>query len=309
MPHDNTTPPLQNCHLHSICEQPVSQKIHLTHFPKTNHKSKNGFTLVELSIVLVVIGLIIGGVMVGKDLIFAAEIRQQVKQIEQYSLAYNTFKLKYGCMPGDCANATSFFTSSTNGNGNGKLENTYIDDNGSLSYDADGYFDYEQAAFFQHLILSNFIQSDNSLATLGYPEPTLTHKQGQGFIAASNFNLTAPDNAALATSQQDDYFALNKWRAGLYFSLGDTSGAVPGLKNDKYGIFTPIVTYALDLKVDDGKPQTGNFRGGTIEWTATGDGGYCLSPTPPSLPVAAGLGTEYNLNETRKQCIFAWKLE
>ena len=45
---------------------------------------KTGFTLVELSIVIVIIGLIVGGVLVGQDLIKSAEIRSQISQIEQY---------------------------------------------------------------------------------------------------------------------------------------------------------------------------------------------------------------------------------
>lgn len=46
-------------------------------------KNQSGFTLIELSIVLVIIGLIVGGVLVGRDLIKAAEVRAQVSQIEK----------------------------------------------------------------------------------------------------------------------------------------------------------------------------------------------------------------------------------
>ncbi len=71
---------------------------------------KSGFTLIELSIVLVIIGLIIGGVLVGKDLIKAAEIRSTIGQYEKYKTAVNTFKLKYSGLPGDLlsTNALSF---------------------------------------------------------------------------------------------------------------------------------------------------------------------------------------------------------
>ena len=62
--------------------------------PKS-HKSA-GFTLIELSIVLVIIGLIIGGVLVGRDLIAAAQVRAQISQIEKYQTAVNTFRGKYG---------------------------------------------------------------------------------------------------------------------------------------------------------------------------------------------------------------------
>ena len=60
-----------------------------------------GFTLIELSIVLVIIGLIIGGILVGQDLIKAAEVRGQLGQIEKYNTLVNAFRGKYGYLPGD----------------------------------------------------------------------------------------------------------------------------------------------------------------------------------------------------------------
>ena len=62
---------------------------------------KHGFTLIELSIVLVIIGLVTGSVLVGRDLIRASEVRAQITQIEKYQTAVNTFKGKYGYLPGD----------------------------------------------------------------------------------------------------------------------------------------------------------------------------------------------------------------
>ena len=69
---------------------------------------REGFTLIELSIVLVIIGLLVGGVLVGRDLIVAAQVRQQISQIEKYNTAVHTFQLKYNCLPGDCKNAADF---------------------------------------------------------------------------------------------------------------------------------------------------------------------------------------------------------
>jgi prepilin-type N-terminal cleavage/methylation domain-containing protein len=68
-----------------------------------DNKCRAGFTLIELSIVLVIIGLVVGGVLVGRDLICAAELRAQISQIEKYNTAVNTFYGKYGGLPGPLA--------------------------------------------------------------------------------------------------------------------------------------------------------------------------------------------------------------
>jgi prepilin-type N-terminal cleavage/methylation domain-containing protein len=72
-------------------------------------RSHSGFTLIELSIVLVIIGLLVGGVMVGRDLIRQATLRGVIAEYEQYIAAVNTFKLKFNTIPGDMPNATSFW--------------------------------------------------------------------------------------------------------------------------------------------------------------------------------------------------------
>ncbi|MGE0754982.1 MAG: hypothetical protein AB7L92_07455 [Alphaproteobacteria bacterium] len=69
----------------------------------------HGFILVELSIVLV-----IGGAVVGWDLIKAAEIRSQLSQVEELSAVTSTFKIKYNAIPGDMLDATSAACNVTN---------------------------------------------------------------------------------------------------------------------------------------------------------------------------------------------------
>src|ERR1700679_178462 len=95
-------------------------------------KSEQGFTLIELSIVLVIIGLIVGGVLVGQDLIRAAGVRATISQVEKFNTAVNTFRGKYGYLPGDIpqASVTQFgfavspvrAGSRGQGDGNGLLE-------------------------------------------------------------------------------------------------------------------------------------------------------------------------------------------
>ena len=64
--------------------------------------------LSSFSIVLVIIGLIVGGVLVGQDLIQAAAVRATISQIEKFNTAAHAFQLKYSCLPGDCATAGNF---------------------------------------------------------------------------------------------------------------------------------------------------------------------------------------------------------
>lgn len=73
-----------------------------------NH-ARVGFTLLELSIVLVIIGLVIGGVLVGRDMIRGAELRRIARSSDEVVVAIQTFRVKYGCLPGDCPTATDFF--------------------------------------------------------------------------------------------------------------------------------------------------------------------------------------------------------
>lgn len=84
----------------------------------------HGFTLVELALVLVIVGLLITGVLKGEALIQNAKVKKLVNQKESLSAAYYTFYDRYGMYPGD-EDSNSFPTADTNnGNGNGQVANT-----------------------------------------------------------------------------------------------------------------------------------------------------------------------------------------
>jgi len=70
--------------------------------------STAGFTLIELSVVLVIIGLIAGSILLGQSLIHQAQVRAVITQEVQLQTAAATFREKYQSLPGDLANASNF---------------------------------------------------------------------------------------------------------------------------------------------------------------------------------------------------------
>jgi prepilin-type N-terminal cleavage/methylation domain-containing protein len=89
-----------------------------------------GFTLVELSIVLVVIGLLVGGVLIGANLLNSATIRGTISGLEDIKTATTTFESMYQGLPGDLTNADQIWpncatpATNCNGDGDGRIDVT-----------------------------------------------------------------------------------------------------------------------------------------------------------------------------------------
>ncbi len=84
-------------------------------------RNQKGFTLVEIAIVLVIIGLLIGGVLKGQAMIQNAKVKRVVKSADELRAAFYTFYDKYGAYPGDENLANSPPGDTTDGNGNGLI--------------------------------------------------------------------------------------------------------------------------------------------------------------------------------------------
>ena len=84
-------------------------------------RNQKGFTLVEIAIVLVIIGLLIGGVLKGQAMIQNAKVKRVVKSADEMRAAFYTFYDKYGAYPGDENLAASPPSDTNNGNGNGLI--------------------------------------------------------------------------------------------------------------------------------------------------------------------------------------------
>lgn len=209
-----------------------------------------GFTLLELSIVLVIIGLIVAGILVGQDLIRAAEVRATIAQVEKYNSAVNTFRTKFNGLPGDLnTDAATYFNLFTLSNSSAV---GFGDGNGLIEGGAAGSTlpQGETLAFWRHLSDANLV--DGSLGNVGNSAIVSTTGLVTGTVTSPNQSLPPSklNNVSLFVVYSDS--GIN------YFQLVPvaTITTAPAYTFGATGV-TPIQAFGMDVKLDDGQPNTG----------------------------------------------------
>lgn len=216
-------------------------------------RTQKGFTLIEIAIVLVIIGLLLGGVLKGQELITSARVRNLISMQDGFKAAFYGFQDRFRAYPGDYTLATTNIKGATvNGNGNGRIESAAVC--GAIV----GCVAYENIGVWDQLSHAGFIN-------------------GTYTAAATVGDTTNPKNpyGIYMDLQYDNVYA-------------DSVSATPASKHNlKTGGQIPVEILAeVDRKVDDGNPYTGSFRFSVYAGNGTapvaGATTDCASPAPPS---------------------------
>lgn len=204
---------------------------------KVIRKSRQaGFTLVEIAIVLVIVGLLLAGVLKGQELIEQSRIKKVIKDFDAMTAAVETYKDRYRFYPGDDSGAALRWISgqtpftpaaaADNGNANGSIYGNNLNQTLSLITQNN-----EAGFAWQHLRLAGLVSGNMATA------------------ATSRISEVTP-------------FGSPYGFAGQVAVVGFPAGT-----NVFCAALPPKAAEALDRQLDDGNPQTGNIRAG-VEGTS-----------------------------------------
>jgi prepilin-type N-terminal cleavage/methylation domain-containing protein len=211
---------------------------------------QEGFTLVELAVVMIIIGLLLGGVLKGAEIVYNAKYKRTLSDFKSMMAAHYTFVDMYRAIPGDMANATirvpgcNGANNCANGDGNGMVgtrinNSTHIESTPTIQ---------ENIQYWKHLSLADLIKGvnpgasnnpGNSLYGESHPEAPV----GGGW----NVIMTVPAGVG-------DYGG-----NGILYHLTGTPN-----RNDL--ALTPLMAERFDRDLDDGRPNTGSV---TAEYAAS----------------------------------------
>ena len=190
---------------------------------KQMKSQQSGFTLVEIAIVLVIIGLLLGGILKGQELINSAKVKNLANDFRVIPTYIYAYQDKFKSLPGDDSNVTTHVTGSTlattpaASQGNGVINGPW-----NSTTDTD-----ESRLFWQHVRLANLVAGPTDPT-----DPTYTPKNAVG----GTIGLSSATTAQLQIS-------------GMTGTYQVCSAGILG----KFA-------KQLDIQMDDGNTQTGSLR-------------------------------------------------
>lgn len=220
-----------------------------------------GFSLVELSIVLVILGLLTGGILSGQSLIRAAELRSVVTDIQQIQTSIYSFRDRYMALPGDMKDATDFWGIAGGSNGNNDACYTVLSTTpATCNGNGDGYFHMgyssttyaERARAWQHLANAGLIEGQYTgyHGLLGAESRIGGVNTKASKLSSNGWNLAFFDISNLATATR-------------FLPVGRTNfSELSGTP------LLPEEAWNLDVKQDDGRISSGTIIGAKSSNTA-----------------------------------------
>lgn len=248
--------------------------------------NRAAFSLVELSIVLVILGLLVGGILAGQSLIRSSELRAVGTEYDRYIAATYAFRDKYLGLPGDISNAVSFWGQATNCPGSNTQGSTDArtcngDSDGIIENNPGSGFGNEYFRYWHHLANAGLIggsfsgvrgvdSSIHSVAGFNVPRSKLSR---------ACWSINGDDTATSGSSSVFDMSPGNRAILGQDSSSGSC----------KEGVLHGAEIWNIDTKLDDGKPATGRVRPFYRQECSIGSG-------------SADVNAVYRLNAPEREC-------
>lgn len=222
--------------------------------------NKHGFTLIELSIVIVIIGLIVAGIVAGQSLIRQAKVKKMTADISKFKTATSTFWLQYDALPGDMSNASTYWSDCVDGTGGNNCNG-----NGDGIFDgvsSNAFNTKEGIRAWQHLSLAGLLEG--SYASSAY----------------NSWNVTSGVNSPVHPFSNGCYIFMNssynRFSSNINRNLIKSNGVTGSNSCDEL-VISASEAFNIDNKFDDGIINQGKITSSIHHAQCISGGAYNIT--------------------------------
>ncbi len=264
---------------------------------KTFSSKKSAFSLIELSIVLIIIGLLIAGITGGASLIKSSELRSIMGEARGYAVAVNSFFTQYDQYPGDAStNVGQSSITAALGDRDNKIE--FVNDNPTaasvVAEGVDAWFDLKDIGAIDLALTPLTTGTGSTLLSPGIlvPVTDIPGSKIKGAGWAFDYNSSTLQNVVVLTGTTVAY---NASTAPTLINGMNLASSPAESKNASTEIISAPDALSIDSKIDDGKPASGNVQSANQSATT---GEICSSAT--AYLVSAG---------AKKVCVLTFRVD